>query len=84
MRILIVCTLNNAPDECDVILDGLENHHTSCGNDAITIEGIGKNLKEIKGQSSIKITAVNVRYVFLNSQTRNFWSTSINEFDNEN
>ena len=40
----MVHVLNNLPVEYDVILDRLENHLTSTGDDALTIDSIHEKL----------------------------------------
>ena len=41
---IIIHILNNLPEEYDIILDGLENHHTAIGENALTIDTIRENL----------------------------------------
>ena len=40
----MIQVLNNVPNEYDVILDGVKNHLTSSGSDALTMEVISEQL----------------------------------------
>ena len=54
----MIHVLNNLPKEYNVILDGLENHLTATGENALTIDSICKKLnhryKKIKSKREEK------------------------------
>ena len=52
-EVFMIHVLNNLPKEYNVILDGLENHVTTTGNYALTIDSICENI--ITGARKLKV-----------------------------
>ena len=55
----MIHVLNNLSEEYDIILNGLENHLTATGDDALTVDSIRKKLnhrfEKIKSKKEVKI-----------------------------